>query len=122
MAKTDTRAGRVIWRFGVSRMTIYRAWADPTGERRPYLAGAVDQPGVGLQPGEAERAGLEPAGVDHAVERRPVFGKDDGAVEPAGAHRQDAREAGVGGGEVGLDPLRHAGGSEGQDSDPERLE
>ena len=97
----------------VSGETSARVENAKAAPRRPAKAArtcpAVDQPGVGGEPRQLDRAEGQAARIDAALQRRLVVGEDDDPVGAAGVDRKGAGEAGVGRGEVRVDPLRLTG-------------
>jgi len=83
--------------------------AAAAGKGGADLTAAVDQLGIGGEARERDRARGQAACIDAAVERRLVVGEDDNAVGAAAADGEGVREIGVGGGDMGVDPLRLAG-------------
>ncbi len=80
--------------------------ATPSGKGRAHLAHAVHQLGIGDQPRERDPAGIDAAGIDHAVDGRPLVGEDDRAVDAPAADREGPGEVHVVGDQVRVDALR----------------
>ena len=80
--------------------------ATAAGESGADLPDAVDQLGIGGQPGKRDRAERDAAPIDGAVDGGAIVGEDDGAVGAAAANREGILEHGAVGGEVRVDPLR----------------